>query len=122
MQGEVRPPVDRDRNLGRDAPDGLRRRLRIEVAAPPERGAPAPDRNEADVDLPDLVHGVEEVGVPGEVDGARALDDIAQRLPRGSERPAARVVLGRHGPDAEGADLERLAVVHLKDAAEALLA
>ncbi len=95
---EVRAPVDRDDETGLDAGDGLRGPLRIEVATA-QPGPPPPDRNEPDVDRPELAHPVEEVGVAGEVDGLRALDDVADRIGGRSERPPAAVVLGRH--DAE---------------------
>ena len=77
-QGE-RAPVDRDGDAGGDPRRRLRRPLGVEVAGP-ERAAPAPHRQERDVDgAREVGHGHEEIGVAGEVDRARPAHHEAHR-------------------------------------------
>jgi hypothetical protein len=78
-----RAPVDRDGEAR-----GQRRRraggtLGVQVTGA-ERRAPSPDRQQGEVEaaLAERRHAVEEVGVPGEVEAPRALDQEADRLRR----------------------------------------
>ena len=107
--------------FGRMQRDRLGRALGIEVAAAETR-PPAPDRDEPDVDGPDLGHAVEEIGVAGEVDRLRARDDVADRIGGRAERRAAAVVLGWHRADLQVADRERLALLDLDHRLESPLA
>ena len=88
----------------------------------PERRSPPPDRNQPDVDPPELSHAVEDVGVAREVHGARTRYDVAERVRGCSERATAALVLGWNSFDLERADLERLTGLDLHDALEATLA
>ena len=81
---EERPPVDRHRDPRLDQRDRPRRALGVEVARA-ERRAPAPDRDQRDVDLPaQRAHAVVDVGVA--------------REPHVVDQEAERVVLGAPGP------------------------
>ena len=68
-----RAPVDGHHELGADQLGRPGRGGRVEVALA-ERRAPAPDRQQGDVDRRPRAHLVEQVGVAGEVDGAAPAD------------------------------------------------
>ena len=101
---------------------------RVEVARA-EVGAPAPDGQQGDVDVPlgQHAHAVEQPGVAAGVDGgAAALEQEAQRLrgrPVGRARaPAVPAVLGADGGDPQPAVGDRLAGGQLVDPREAAAA
>src|SRR5262249_11029602 len=72
----VRPPVNRDRDVRADQLESLDSPHRVEMAGRQAR-SPAGDGEEGDVDVAELSHPLEEVGVAREVDGSCAGDDVA---------------------------------------------
>ena len=86
---EVRAPVDRDHHARPDERDRLRRSRRDRGGRRRRARPPPPDRDEPDVDGPELGHTVEEVGVAGEVDRLRA-----RRRRSRPDRPTRRTARG----------------------------
>ena len=87
-----------------------------------ERRSPAPDRQQRDVDPPrEVGHGVEDVGVAGEVDALGAVDGEADRLgDRAAERMPAAVVNGAQRGDRRTGHVDAFADGELDDVGEAL--
>ena len=100
------------------AADRLRRARRVEVAGREVRSPPG-DREECDVDRAgEVAHALEQVGVAGEVDAGRPVEDESQRRCAPAERPAPPVVKRGGGGDLDAADLDPLAGVDLRDVAD----
>src|SRR5207302_6853747 len=101
-----------------EAHERSRRPERVEV---PGRNArsPACDRQQCDVEAGrQRVHAVEEVGVAGEVDIDRALDQVTDGGRLRAERTSPSVVLGMRRADDERPDAELVADSDLGDARE----
>ena len=114
--------MDRDRDPRLQERRRLRGPDRVHVTGP-HRRAPAPDREQGDVDRCELGHLVEEVRVAGEVDGrARARDDVAERVRLDPERQPSRVVARVRGAHGERTDLELLSLGELDDVLDGSLA
>ena len=123
-----RAPVHGDGDPRADQRDRVGGGHRVEVTRA-EVGAPAPDRQQRDVDraLGQHRHAVEQAGVAAGVDGAAAaLEQVAERLggrPVGEPRaPAVAAVLGADGGDPQVAVGDRLAGRQLVDPREAAAA
>ena len=117
-----RAPVDRDGDARGDPRRRLRRPLGVEVAGP-ERAAPAPHRQERDVDgAREVGHGHEEVGVAGEVDRARPAHHEAHRRDVDAERMPAALVRRERGLHPQRPGLQLLARAQLGHVGNAALA
>ena len=116
---EQRSPVDRDRDprlQDRGRPGGP---LGIEVAGPESR-APAPDRQQRQVEpAREVRHPVEEVGVAGEVGPAGPREHEPDRLRVIGAEPTAAAVLGLDRGDLDPADRLRVPRRQLGDRLEA---
>ena len=116
----VRAPMDRHHGPGPDDADRLGGGGWIQVAAPTEHRAPAPDGDQRQIDrVGEVGHRREQVGVAGEVDRSTASKHEAERLCGRPERRSEPGMVCRDPFDADAADLRHLAGAHLANMVEA---
>src|SRR6266403_4178754 len=80
--------------------------------------APAPDGQQRYIERPALGQPLEEIGVPGEVDGRRSVDDVAKRGRSRGERPTAGSVFRVGGAHLNAAEIELVPGRNLENSAE----
>ena len=120
VQRPVRAPVDRNGDTWSEQAESLRGARGVEVLAAAERRAPAPDRDQRQVEVRDkAVHLREERRVAREVDAVRAADRIAESRAAQPADAAPLVVLRVRRAHLDRPDRDRLPFVDLDHALEA---
>ena len=113
-----RSPVDRHSRLRMEKANRLGCAGGVEMARP-EPWAPAGNRQQRNVNGPDVAHFREELGIACEVDARPALDDVAEGRNGWRKRSPARLVLRVRGANPDGTEREFLPNVELHDPREA---